>query len=76
MTEELTKEQIEENLDQIAANIKKLSIVGDALSKSELNEKTVIWLLSRASGVNQREVKEVLYSMYRLEEIFLKPSEV
>ena len=53
--------------------IKKLRIVGEAMANSELNEKTIIWLLSRASGVTQKDVKAIVESLQELESIFLKP---
>lgn len=68
----IDENELEENLDQIVGNIKSLQRVGRVLSESELNEQTVLWLLSRASGVPQRDVKLMMESLYNLEEIFLK----
>ena len=68
----MKEEEITENLDKISTEIRKLRTVGDAISKSELNEKTIVWLLSRASGVNQGDVKAIMNSLMELESIFLK----
>lgn len=72
MSEKINSENLEENLETIANEIKKLKNIGEILSKSELNEKTIIWLISRASGVNQTHCSLVMSSLQRLEEIFLK----
>ena len=71
--EEMSLEkELEENLEKISNEIKKLQVVGEALSKSELNEKTIIWLLSRASGVSQTDVRKIMDTLFELESIFLK----
>lgn len=66
------EKELKENLDNIAKEIKKLRRVGNILAKSELNEKTIIWLISRASGVPQGSCEKIMNSLQELEGIFLK----
>ncbi len=66
------EKDLEENLEKISSEIRKLKKVGEVLAESELNEKTITWLISRASGVPQRDCRLVMDSLQELEGMFLK----
>lgn len=68
----MDKNYIEENLEIIAENLQNLQKVGEAFSSSRINEKTIVWLISKASGVPQGQCKKILNSMAELEKTFLK----
>ena len=66
------EKELEENLEKISQEIRKLKKVGQVLAESKLNEKTVVWLISRASGVNQGDCRLIMDSLQELERMFLK----
>lgn len=67
--------ELKENLAELSNEIKKLQKVGEVLAESEFNEKTIIWLISRASGLPQKDCEAVITSLQDLEAIFLKHKE-
>lgn len=64
--EPIAPEVLEAAIVQVAADARKLFA-------SRLADKTVILLISHASGISQRDVKAVLHHAMMLETTYLKP---
>lgn len=64
--------QIEENAEDIATAIAKISRGMAVLNQSRMKKKTILLLLSHSSGLPQRDCDRVLQSLSDLEKTYLK----
>lgn len=68
--------EYQETVKQIAETLIELSkSVRELLDNSNLNEKALLLLLAHSSKMSQRDVREVLYAIYNLEEDYIKKDE-